>query len=104
MAGAVAHRRFLAATGGAALAAALLELWFATGFGGSRATLWADDLATPMAAGIAATACVRAAVRHAGRMRLFWWLLAAASVCWTLAEVTWGVYALVLSEEVPSPS
>lgn len=99
-----AHRRFLAASGGAALATMLLELWFATRLGGSRATLWADDLATPLAAGIAATACVRAAIRHAGRMRLFWWLLASASVCWTLAEVMWGVYALILGQEVPSPS
>lgn len=88
----------------AGLATALLELWLATGFAGSQATLWADDLATPLAAGVAAAACASAARRHEGRMRLFWSLLAAAGVCWTLAELIWGVYALGLGEEVPSPS
>jgi hypothetical protein len=100
----IASGRLLAALAGTMLATALFALWFASDLGGARATLWADDVATPLAAATAAVACLRAAARHGGRMRLFWSLLTAATVCWTLAEVVWGVYALVLSEEVPSPS
>jgi hypothetical protein len=72
-----ARNRFPLAAAAAILATTLLEVWFATGFAGTRATLRADDLATPLAAAIATAACARAATRHVGRMRLFWWLLAA---------------------------
>ncbi len=37
-------------------------------------------------------------------MRLFWSLLGLATASWTLAEVIWGYYALILDREVPVPS
>jgi len=97
-------RSFLLATGLAALATALVATWIGVRLGGGRTTLWVDDLATPLAAAIACAACLRAAARHGERMRLFWVLLSGATACWTLAEVIWGVYALILNKEVPSPS
>jgi hypothetical protein len=72
--------------------------------GGGRVTLWVDDGVTPLAALIACVLCFRASARHSGRMRLFWLLLAGATGLWTLAEVIWGYYALILSVEVPAVS
>lgn len=37
-------------------------------------------------------------------MRLFWLLLGCATASWTLAEIIWGYYALILDVEVPVPS
>ncbi len=37
-------------------------------------------------------------------MRLFWSLLAGATALWTLAELIWGYYALILNVEVPAVS
>jgi diguanylate cyclase len=97
-------RRFLAAVGAVVLASALFALWIGLQIGGARTTLWVDDLATPLAALIACTLCLRARSRQQGQLRLFWSLLACATACWTLAELIWGYYALILSEEVPVPS
>ena len=66
--------------------------------------LWVDDVGTALAALTACALCFRACARHTGRMRTFWALFGCALACWTLAEVIWGVYALVLSREVPVPS
>jgi hypothetical protein len=97
-------RRFLLAAGLAALATSLVAVWLGLRLGGAQATLWVDDLATPLAALTACVLCFRACARHEGRMRAFWALLGAATACWTLAEVTWAVYALILVREVPVPS
>jgi len=72
--------------------------------GGAKTSLWVDDLVTPLAALTACVLCFRARARHTGRMRAFWVLFGCATACWTLAEVIWGVYALILREEVPIPS
>ncbi len=95
---------FRRAAGAAVAATALFALWIGLEIGGASTTLWMDDLATPLAAGVGCALCVAASMRHSGRMRTFWGLLAAAMACWTLAEVIWGVYALILKEEVPVPS
>jgi hypothetical protein len=97
-------RSFLLATSLAVLATGLVATWIGIRLGGGGTTLWVDDLATPLAAGIACVMCLRARARYDGRMRLFWTLLSSATACWTLAEVIWGVYALILNETVPSPS
>jgi hypothetical protein len=104
MARARESRRFLSAAAGALLAIALSAVWIGLRIGGAKTALWVDDLLTPLAALTACVLCFGAASRHGGRMRAFWLMLAAATACWTLAEVIWGVYALVLSEEVPVPS
>jgi hypothetical protein len=98
------RRRFLVAAAGAALATTLLAVWIGLRLGGAGTALWADDLATPLAALIACVLCFRAAGRQGGRMRAFWSLLGCALACWTLAEVIWAVYALILHREVSVPS
>jgi hypothetical protein len=99
-----AHRRFLRGLGVAGLATALFAAWLGWGIGGETSVRYFSDLATPLAALTAAALCLQAGRRHAGALRRFWWLLAAAAGAWTIAEVIWGVYDLVLVEEVPVPS
>jgi hypothetical protein len=67
-------------------------------------TVAVDDVATALAALAATAMCVRAATQQRGRMRLFWALLSAACACWTLAEVIWAVYNLILKVPPPTPS
>jgi hypothetical protein len=98
------RRRFLTAVGLFALTSVIFAAWISLRIGGTETTLWMDDLVTPLAAAVACALCLLAAARHAGRMRLFWSLLGGATACWTLAEITWGVYALALHKEVPLPS
>ncbi len=94
----------LVAAAGAVLATTLLAIWIGVRIGGARTALWVDDLATPLAAMIACALCFRAASRQSGRLRAFWALLGCATACWTLAEVIWGIYALILDRDVPVPS
>lgn len=86
------------------LVTAVVGAWIGLHIGGSEVTLWVDDVTTPLAALIACVLCLRARARHSGQMRLFWTLLGCATACWTLAEVIWGYYALILNAEVPVPS
>jgi hypothetical protein len=98
------HQGFIKATGIAAFAAGLFAALVGWGIGGETSVLYGDDLGTALAAVIATVLCLRAGIRHAGKMRRFWWLLAAACGAWTLGEMTWAVYDLVLREPVPVPS
>ena len=97
-------RRFLRALAVVILVTGICGLWIGLRVGGARVTLWVDDGATPLAALIACVLCFRARARHSGRMRLFWTLLGCATASWTLAELIWGYYALILDVEVPVPS
>jgi hypothetical protein len=97
-------RRFLGAAAVVVLVTGAAGAWIALRIGGARVTLWVDDGLTPLAALIACALCTRARARHTGRMRLFWTLLACATALWTLAEIGWGYYALILDVEVPVPS
>ncbi len=97
-------RRFLGAAAVVVLVTGLAGAWIALRVDGARVTLWVDDGLTPLAALTACVLCVRARAGHGGRMRLFWSLLAGATALWTLAEVIWGYYALILDVEVPVPS
>lgn len=101
---ALTRQRFLRAVGALVLATSLVAVWIALHIGGTRVTLWVDDLATPLAALTACVLCFRACAPHSGRMRLFWTLLGCATASWTLAEIIWGYYALILDREVPVPS
>jgi len=98
------HRRLLAAIGVAAFLTVLFSTWLATGIGGEPAVRYVNSLGTALAALAATALCARAGVRQAGRLRLFWWMLAAACGAWTLGEAMWAVYDLVLETEVPVPS
>jgi hypothetical protein len=101
---ALTGRRFLGAVSVVVLATGLVGAWIGLRVGGSRVTLWVDDVVTPLTALIACVLCLRARARHSGRMRLFWSLLGCATAFWTFAEIVWGYYALVLDVEVPVPS
>ena len=98
------HRSFLHAAIAATLAAALFAAWVGLRVGGEELTLWMDDVGTALAAALALMLCLQARACHAGRMRLFWTLLSCATACWTMAEITWGYYALILAVQVPVPS
>jgi hypothetical protein len=97
-------RRVVLAATLALLATGVFAGWIGLGIGGAGTALWVDDVGTPLAALIACVLCFRACARYTGRMRAFWALFGCAMACWTLAEVIWGVYALILSKEVPVPS
>jgi hypothetical protein len=97
-------RRFPGAVGAVLLATGVFAAWIGLRVGGAQVTLWVDDLVTPLAALIACALCVRARTRHDGRMRLFWTLLGCATAFWTIAELIWGYYALILNVAVPVPS
>jgi hypothetical protein len=97
-------RRFLRAVAEVVLATGVCGVWIGLRLGGTRVTLWVDDLATPLAALTACVLCFRARTSHSGRLRLFWSLLGCAMASWTLAELIWGYYALILDVEVPVPS
>ncbi len=101
---ALSRGRLTAGTAAVALASAVFAVWVGLGIGGHEATLWFDDTATPLAALIACVLCVAARARGERQMRLFWTLLAAATASWTVAELIWGYYALVLARAVPIPS
>jgi hypothetical protein len=99
------RQRFAAAAGAVVLATAVFCAWVGLRIGGTEATLWFDDVATPLAALLACVLCARARARHRDdELRLFWTLLAAAMASWTAAELIWGYYALILAVAVPVPS
>jgi hypothetical protein len=99
-----AGRRLLGAAGVAALASTLFAAWIGLRIGGIEITRWVDDLLTPLAALLAFAMCTRARARESGRMRLFWTLFACATASWTVADIIWGYYVLVLNMAVPVPS
>lgn len=90
--------------GVAVLATGVFAAWVGLGVGGETVVRYVDDLATVLAALAATLFCALAARRHDRRMRTFWGLLSGAAACWTLAEIVWAVYELVLHTEVPIPS
>jgi hypothetical protein len=98
------HTKYLKGCGFAALLTACFALAVGLGIGGDTAALHVDDIATALAALAASVLCARAGLHQARNMRAFWWLLAGAAGAWALGETIWGVYDLVLVEEVPVPS
>jgi diguanylate cyclase len=95
--------RFLFPVALAAGLTAAFAAWIGSGLGGETVVLWFDDLATVAAALLATVFCGLAAAKQAGRLRLFWLLLAAACGAWTLGEALWAVYDLA-GEGAPMPS
>jgi hypothetical protein len=78
--------------------------WIGLGVGGAATVRDFDDVVTALAALTAAVLCLRASATQHDRLRRFWLLMGAASAAWTIAEVTWGVYDVVLRVPVPIPS
>lgn len=88
----------------AVLATAIFAASVGWRVGGELTTAYVDDLGTVLAALAASVLCLHAGIRQRDRLRRFWWLLAAACAAWTLGEVIWAVYDLVLGRAVPLPS
>ncbi len=79
-------------------------LWLLLRIGGTSGVRYFDDIVTALAAMTACLACLSAASRQLGAAHRFWVLLAMALGAWTLAEVVWAVYDLILRVAVPVPS
>jgi hypothetical protein len=98
------RRQLLKGAGFLAGATVLFASWMGWGIGGEASVRYVDDLATMLAALTATLLCFGAGARHAGELRRFWWVLAAACGAWTLAESIWAVSELALRVSVPVPS
>lgn len=72
--------------------------------GGHDRTIGISDIVMTLAASIASLSCALTGRRHAGGMRAFWWLLAAACASWASGEAIWSWYEVVRGVEVPYPS
>jgi hypothetical protein len=98
------ERAGLRASTWAAILLAAFVAAIGSGLGGETAVRYLDDLATASAALVAMVLCGQAAGRHGGRLRLSWGLLAVALGLWSLGELIWAYYDLLLREPVPVPS
>ncbi len=86
------------------VAIAIFAAWLKLRVGGATSVQDFDDVATALAALAAALLCLRAGLTRGQTVRRFWLLLAAACGAWTVAEVIWAVYDIVLRIAVPVPS
>jgi hypothetical protein len=98
------RRAELGTTAGALSVTLVFLFWLGLHVGGGTGVRYFDDIVTALAAFSACVACILAAGRQSGPERRFWVLLGLALLAWTSAEVTWGVYDLVLRVAVPVPS
>ena len=78
--------------------------WLKWRVGGATSVQDFDDVGTALAAFAAASLCLRAGLTGGATARRYWLLLAAACGAWTVAEVIWAVYGIVLHRAVPVPS
>ncbi len=86
------------------IAVAVFTAWLKWRVGGATSVKDFDDVATALAALIAALLCLRAGLGCAAALRHFWLLLAGACGAWTAAEVIWATYDIGLRAVVPVPS
>jgi hypothetical protein len=89
---------------GSVTVSVLFALWLILHLGGTDGVRNFDDVVTALAALGACAACWIAAFRVQGATRRFWVLLGLALAAWTLAEVIWAMYDIVLAEAVPVTS
>ena len=94
----------LATTAIAVSVTVVFLLWLVLRIGGNGGVRYFDDIVTALAALTACLACLSARSRQNAAMRRFWMFLALALGAWTLAEVIWAVYDIVLHVAVPVPS
>ena len=70
---------------------------------GSRLAVVCDDLGNLVSPLVAATACVLAARRGQGRLRVSWALFGAFAAVWALGQLAWVWYEVVRDVTVPFP-
>ena len=99
-----ATRDFVVASAVAALLTIAFGAWIAFRFGGVSLTEAIDDFGEAAAALIAGVACIAAATRYRGRMRLAWALLGGSALAWAAGEGAWSYFEIILDQPVPFPS
>ena len=97
-------RRFLILLTGWAAFSLFFAAWLWFSWGGVTTTQRFDDIGEFVIAFAAAAACVFTALRHRGRTRLAWALLAASAFSWGVGEVFWSYFELIKGQQVPFPS
>src|SRR2546430_15393294 len=98
------NRRLLIVLIGWAGFSVLFAAWLAFSWGGETTTQWFDDIGEFVLAFIAAGASVFAALRHHGRTRIAWTLMAVSAFSWGAGEVAWSYYELLGGQQMPFPS
>ncbi|TML12680.1 MAG: GGDEF domain-containing protein [Actinobacteria bacterium] len=88
----------------AVLIVAVFVTWVSLAIGGSSVEHAADDAMTAAAALAAAVCCFWAAKRHRAELRRFWVLMGCAMAAWSVGEIVWGFYEVVLGQTVPALS
>ena len=88
----------------AALLTLAFGLWTAFRWDGIRVTEALDDFGEAVAAAIAMAACIVAARRHPGRLRIAWALLGGMALAWAVGECIWSYFEVIRGEQVPFPS
>src|SRR5256712_6006524 len=99
-----AKRDFGIACAAAVLLTAAFGVWIGLRIDGIQVTEAVDDFGEGAAALIATLACAVAAVRHKGRMRLAWALLATGAAAWAIGEGIWSYIEVTQGQQVPFPS
>ena len=99
-----ANRDFGIACAAAILLTAAFAVWIGLRIDGVQVTEAVDDIGEGVAALIAAVACVAAAFRHKGRMRLAWALLGSGAAAWAIGEGIWSYIEVIRGQQVPFPS
>src|SRR5947209_5183664 len=78
--------------------------WLQFGWGGVGTTQKLDDIGEFLMAFLAAAGCAFAALRHRGRTRIAWALIATSAFAWGMGEVAWSYFELFKNQQVPFPS
>jgi diguanylate cyclase (GGDEF)-like protein/PAS domain S-box-containing protein len=98
------NRRLLIVLLGWAVFCLFFAAWLQFNWGGIATTQKFDDIGEFVIAFLAAAACVFTAVRHRGRTRMAWALMAASAFAWGAGEVAWSYFELLKGQQVPFPS
>ncbi|MBJ7595049.1 MAG: GGDEF domain-containing protein [Candidatus Dormibacteraeota bacterium] len=72
--------------------------------GGAGAYTYLDNIMETTSAFFAASACAVAAMRHSGRVRLAWTLMAVSALSWGFGQSVWDWFQIVQGVQVPFPS
>src|SRR5438045_2773480 len=83
---------------------AVFVAWVRLNIGGSGVEHGFDDAMTAAAAVAAAVCCFGAGRRDRAELRRFWVLLGCAMEAWSVGEIVWGFYEVVLGRTVPAVS
>src|SRR5207253_6246024 len=98
------NRRLLTVLIGWAVFCLFFAAWLLFSWGGITTTQRFDDMGEFVIAFVAAAACVFAALRHQGRTRVAWTLIAASAFAWGMGEVAWSYFELLKNQQAPFPS